>query len=163
MPGEAYELIARGARYWFLFLMLLIVWRTYSWYRKDKRNLKKRMKLLPDAGFVGELVVIDGAGAVENGKAYPVPHEGTLGVSRSNDVYLPCKLLGKTHLWFRFEDGRGLVIRPVGSNPFNVDGTDWKHGGEELVMLHGSRLYVGDMELRLRLFYGFECGEAVPV
>ena len=31
MPEEIYELIAQGARYWFLFLMMLIVWRSWRW------------------------------------------------------------------------------------------------------------------------------------
>ena len=37
MPTEVYEIIAQGARYWFLFLMALIVWRSFRWYRKDRR------------------------------------------------------------------------------------------------------------------------------
>ena len=60
MPTEVYEIIAQGARYWFLFLMALIVWRSFRWYRKDRRQYKKRLRLLPDAGYVGELVTIRG-------------------------------------------------------------------------------------------------------
>ena len=60
MPTAVYEIVAQGARYWFLFLMALIVWRSFRWYRKDRRQYKKRLRLLPDAGYVGELVTIRG-------------------------------------------------------------------------------------------------------
>ena len=59
--AEVYELVAQAARYWFLFLMAIIVWRSYRWYRRDRRQAKKRLRLLPDAGYVGEMVVLEGA------------------------------------------------------------------------------------------------------
>ena len=61
LPAEVYELVAQAARYWFLFLMAIIVWRSYRWYRRDRRQAKKRLRLLPDAGYVGEMVVLEGA------------------------------------------------------------------------------------------------------
>ena len=67
MPDPIYEVVAQGARYWFLFLMVLITWRSWRWYRKDRRQAKKRRKLLPDAGFVGEVVVLEGGDALERG------------------------------------------------------------------------------------------------
>ena len=60
MPDEIYEIIALAARYWFLFLMVLIAWRSYRWYARDRKKYKKRLKLLPDAGYIGELVVVQG-------------------------------------------------------------------------------------------------------
>ena len=79
MPAEIYELIAQAARYWFLLLMAIIVWRSFRWYRRDRRQAKKRLKLLPDAGFVGEMVVIEGGEALKRGQALPVPREGHAG------------------------------------------------------------------------------------
>ena len=162
MPDEIYELIAQGARYWFLFLMLLIVWRSWRWYRKDKRQAKKRMKLLPDAGYVGEMIVIDGSDHLKRGTALPVPREGTLGTARTNDLSTPVKGVAKRHLWFRFEDGKGLMVEPFGKNPVNVDGEDFESRRHPLYMAHGSRLYVGQCQLRLRLFAGFESTGRAP-
>ena len=86
MPDEIYELVAQGARYWFLFLMALIAWRSRRWSRRDRRQAKKRLQLLPDAGFVGEMVVLQGGRGLERGVVLPVPCEGTLGAARTNDL-----------------------------------------------------------------------------
>ena len=162
MPQQIYELVAQGARYWFLFLMVLIVWRSWRWYRKDKRQAKKRLKLLPDAGFVGEMIVLEGSKHLERGKALPVPREGTLGLKRTNDLCVPVAGVHKRHLWFRFEDGRGLLVEPYAQNTLTVDGVPYENRHNPLYMGHGSRLYVGEAVLRLRLFAGFEAtGHAV--
>ena len=162
MPEPIYELIAQGARYWFVFLMVLIVWRSWRWYRKDRRQAKKRLKLLPDAGFVGEMIVLKGGKHLERGRALAVPREGTLGFKRTNDLCVPVEGVARRHLWFRFEDGRGLLVEPYGHNPFRVDEVPFENRREPLYMGHGSRLRVGEAELRLRLFAGFEAtGRAI--
>ncbi len=153
MPSHVYEVLAQGARYWFLFWMVIIVWRSYRWYRKDRRAAKKRLKLLPDAGFVGEMVVMNGE---DRGTVYPVPREGTLGSLRTNDLCVPSEGVEKRHLWFRFDDRKGLMVEPVGKNAVNVDGEDFKSRREPLYMAHGSWLTVGGVQMRLRLFAGFE-------
>lgn len=156
MPSQIYEVVAQGARYWFLFLMVLIAWRSWRWYRRDKRKMKKRLRLLPDAGYVGEMVVTEGGGVLKNGAVLPVPWEGTLGSLRTNDLCLPAEGISRRHLWFRFDEGRGLMVEPLGKNPFTMDGAAFVSRRTPLYMAHGSRLQVGDVQLRLRLFAGFE-------
>ena len=156
MPDEIYELIAQGARYWFLFLMALIVWRSWRWYRKDRRAAKKRLKLLPDAGYVGEMVVIDGGEEIQRGTVYPVPREGTLGTLRTNDLCVQADGVERRHLWFRFDDRKGLMVEPFGKHPVHVDGEDFQSRRHPLYMAHGSWLVVGGVQMRLRLFAGFE-------
>lgn len=156
MPSEIYELVAQAARYWFLLLMALIVWRSYRWYRRDKRQAKKRLKLLPDAGYVGEMVVIEGGEALKRGQALPVPREGTLGTLRTNDLCIPAQGVAKKHLWFRFDEGQGLMVEPMRGCAASVDGEPFMSRRAPLYMAHGSRLRVGEAELRLRLFAGFE-------
>ena len=95
-------------RYWFLLLMAIIVWRSFRWYRRDRRQAKKRLKLLPDAGFVGEMVVIEGGEALKRGQALPLPREGTLGTLRTNDLCVPVEGVARRHLWFRFDEDEGL-------------------------------------------------------
>lgn len=156
MPSEIYEVVAQGARYWFLFLMALIAWRSWRWYRRDKRQMKKRLRLLPDAGYVGEMVVTDGGGIIRDGAVFPVPWEGTLGSLRTNDLSLPVTGVARRHLWMRFDEGRGLLIEPFAKNAVTVDGQAFTSRRDPLYMAHGSRLRVGEVELRLRLFAGFE-------
>lgn len=156
VPAEVYELIAQAARYWFLLLMAIIVWRSFRWYRRDRRQAKKRLKLLPDAGFVGEMVVIEGGEALKRGQALPVPREGTLGTLRTNDLCVPVEGVARRHLWFRFDEDEGLRVEPMRGQTASVDGEPFKSRREPLYMAHGSRLYVGKAQLRLRLFAGFE-------
>jgi len=162
MPDHIYEVLAQGARYWFLFWMALIVWRSWRWYRKDKRAAKKRLKLLPDAGYVGEMVVMEGSEQLPRGTVFAVPREGTLGTLRTNDLCVQERGVEKRHLWFRFDDRKGLMVQPFGRNAVNVDGEDFQNRHDPLYMAHGSWLTVGGVQMRLRLFAGFESvGHAV--
>ena len=153
MPAEAYELVALGARYWFAFLGVVIVWRSFSWLRKDGRLRRKRLRQLPDAGMVGELVVLAGSGELPAGTVIPLPREGTMGSLRICDVCLPCPGVAGKHLTFQFRDGLGLVITPWPRQEATVDGETVFYKGEQ-AMYHGSRLIVGDAVLRMRLFMG---------
>ena len=156
MPAQAYEIVALGARYWFAFLGVVIVWRSFIWLRKDARQRRKRLKKLPDAGLVGELVVLAGSDTLPPGTVIPLPREGTLGSLRSCDVSVPCPGVLSRHGDFRFEDGVGLVITPAPNLSIVVDGQEPAPEQREWVMHHGSRLAVGDALLRLRLFMGLE-------
>ena len=70
--------------------------------------------------------------------------------------------LGKLPDLFRFEDGRGLLVEPYAQNTLSVDGVPYENRHNPLYMGHGSRLYVGEAVLRLRLFAGFEAtGHAI--
>ncbi len=162
MPDHIYEVVAQGARYWFLFWMALIVWRSWRWYRKDRRAARKRLKLLPDAGFVGEMVVVDGGESLERGTVFAVPREGTIGMLRTNDICLQADGVDRRHAWFRFDDRKGLMVEPFGKNQLKVDGESFQSRREPLYMGHGSWLVVGGVTMRLRLFAGFESvGHAV--
>lgn len=156
MPAEIYEIVAQGARYWFLFLMALIVWRSYRWLRRDGKQRKKRLRLLPDAGYIGEMVVVKGSDALKAGAALLVPREGTLGYTRMNDLCVPVRGVQRRHTRFRFEPKTGLTLEPFFGKTVKVDGEERTGRRDPLSMAHGSRLCVGEAELRLRLFAGFE-------
>ena len=85
MGSDVYEVISLAARSWFTFLGVLIVWRSFRWLRKDRKAKHRRLKQLPDAGMVGELVVLDGSNELPPGTALPLPREGTLGCLRTCD------------------------------------------------------------------------------
>lgn len=164
MPLEIYEVVAQGARYWFLFLMAIIVWRSYRWLAKDRRQRKKRLKLLPDAGFVGEMVVQSGNGELLEGTVLLVPREGLLGTLRGCDLFVPVRGIAKKHLWFRYEDDHGLMVKTFSGRRMGVDGEEYAGSHKAAYMRHGSRLYVGEAVLRLRMFAGFETtGRAVQL
>lgn len=156
MPAEVYEVVSQAARYWFLFLMAMIVWRSYRWFAKDRKQRKKRLRLLPDAGYVGEWVVLRGSEELAPGIALPVPREGILGFVRSCDLCIPVRGVAKKHLWFSYSENEGMRIEGFGRHPYTVDGVEYAGRRQHGILAHGSRLQVGEAELRLRLFAGFE-------
>ncbi len=163
MSTEVYELIARAMRYWFLFLMALIVWRCWRCYLRDRRQSKKQRRLLPDAGYVGELIVVEGGGVLRTGEAFSVPREGTLGFLRTNDLCIPVDGVRNKHLWFMYDEDDGLMIEPFAGNKAEVDGNTSESRRVQLYMAHGSLLRVGEAELRLRFFAGFETAVHAPI
>ena len=156
MPTEMYEVVAQAARYWFLFLMALIVWRSYRWYVRDRKQRKKRLRLLPDAGFIGELVVVQGSAELPAGLALPVSVEGVLGSVRGCDVYVPVRGVHHQHLWFTYDEEEGLRVEPCARHVAEVDGQRLAGRRAHAYLTHGARLTVGEAVLRMRMFAGFE-------
>ncbi|MFR5854729.1 MAG: hypothetical protein ACLUE8_10585 [Lachnospiraceae bacterium] len=142
--------------------MALIVWRSFRWYRKDRRQYKKRLRLLPDAGYVGELVTIRGNAQLPTGTILPVPWEGVLSAPERSgcDIFLPvpgvAQAVAGSPMTGRAEARLGL---PTTARTSAGEATRPRTGrGENLSMHHGSRLYVRGRgkDLRLRMFAGFE-------
>lgn len=151
---EIYEVIALAMRYWFVFLGVLIVWRSFSWLRKDRRARHKKLKKLPDAGMIGELAVLHGSDELPEGTIIPMPYEGTLGFVRSCDIAVPVDQVAGCHLDFSFQPHLGLLLYLRRGQRCLVDGTELtcRSKPRSLPMLHGSTLQVGDAVLQLRLF-----------
>ena len=156
MPQDLYSIAALACRYWFAFLGVLIVWRSFSWLRKDRRQQHKRLKTLPDAGMIGELVVLQGSDELPEDSILPVPREGMLGYLRTCDIVVPVGGVARHHLGFVFIDGQGLRVTPRRGSSFMVDGefiADAR-AAARFPMRHNSLLTVGDATLKLRLFAG---------
>lgn len=158
MPENIYEIVSLGMRYWFAFLGLLIVWRAFSWLRKDRRAKHRRLKHLPDAGMIGEMVVLQGSDELPEGTVIPVPRAGVLGFVRTCDVVVPVDGVAARHVDFVFQDGKGLLLFPLRKQRCIVDDTELTHRSKtkKYPMCHGSHLQVGDAVLRLRLFAGLD-------
>lgn len=158
MPENIYEILSMGARYWFALLGLLIVWRSFRWLRKDRRAKHRRLKQLPDAGMIGEMVVLRGSDELPEGASIPVPREGVLGYLRCCDIVVPVDGVAGKHVDFAFQDGKGLLLFPLYNQTCVMDGQTLtcRTKNKNFPMHHGSRLEVGDALLRLRLFAGLE-------
>lgn len=158
MPENIYEIIALGARYWFALLGVLIVWRSFRWLRRDRREKHRRLKQLPDAGMIGEMVVLEGGEELPVGESLPVPREGILGYVRGCDVVVPAEGVARQHCDFSFRNGDGLLIYPRHGCFAAVDGVEItsRKCARQHPMHHGSRLEVGEAVLRLRVFMGLE-------
>lgn len=158
MPEDVYEVLSLGMRYWFILLGVLIVWRAFGWLRKDRREKHRRLRQLPDAGMIGELVVLVGSDELPEGTVIPVPREGVLGFLRTCDVVVPVPGVQDHHLDFSFRNGQGLLIQPWRGCTCQVDADEMDHRSKprRYPMHHGSRLFVGDAVLRLRVFAGLD-------
>jgi hypothetical protein len=143
VPNGTYELVALGARYWFVFIGLVIVWRSYTWLLSESRARKRVLRNLPDAGTVGEIVDLD------TGDAYPLPREGVLGSGYNCDIRL--RGLRRRHAVFSFLDGRGVQVTPRHHSDILIDGQPILKAG---YAIHGTRIDTGGYILRVRLFAG---------
>ncbi len=162
LDAKVYEVLALAMRYFFTALGALIVWRTFSWLRKDRKLKHRRLKQLPDAGTIGILSVEEGGRHLKPGDAIPVPHEGVLGYLRTCDVVVPVDEVATVHLDFAFADGQGLYIYPRRGCEATVDGFPLtsRRESREHPMQHGSVLKVGQAVLRLGVFAGLNVSEA---
>jgi len=150
MNGPAYQLVTLGARYLFIFLAFLIVFRAGLSLLKEHRRRKKKLHNLPDAGMVGEMRDID------NDRAYPLPREGTLGSGRGCDIRL--KGLRRRHVNFSFVEGKGLLLTPChGRSEVMLNNEPIRKGG---YALHGALMEAGAYTLRIRLFAGLNVPRA---
>ena len=158
MPENIYEIISLAARYWFALLGVVIVWRAFRWLRKDRKANHRRLRQLPDAGMIGEMVVLEGSDELIEGTAIPVPREGVMGFVRGCDVVVPVNGVAAKHLDFSFQDGKGLLLFPLRGAVCYVDDVELTHRSntKKHPMCHGSRLQVGEAVLRLRLFAGLD-------
>lgn len=158
MPKNIYEIISLGARYWFVLLGVMIVWRAFRWLQKDRKASHRRLRQLPDAGMIGEMVVLQGSDELPEGTAIPIPRSGVLGFVRACDVVVPVNGVAARHIDFVFQDGKGLLLFPLYHQTCCVDDTELTHRSKtkHFPMCHGSRLQVGDAVLRLRLFAGLD-------
>ena len=158
MPEKVYEILALAARYWFALLGVIIVWQSFRWLRRDRREKHRRLRQLPDAGMIGEMVVLEGSDDLPEGTTMPIPREGTLGYLRTCDVVAPVPGVKHQHCDFTFVPGKGLLIFPRSRCVAEVDGEliRRRRDGKMHPMQHGSRLRVGEALLRLRVFVGLE-------
>lgn len=149
-------------RYFFTFLGVMIVGRSFSWLRKDRRQKHRRLKQLPDAGTIGILTVEQGGKHLKPGVILPVPHEGVMGYLRTCDITVPVDDVATVHLDFSFQDGRGLYIFPRRGCEAIVDGMllNTRRDSKAYPMQHGSVLEIGQAVLRLGVFAGLDVQEA---
>ena len=157
MSARLFEIVSLAARYLFTLLGVLIVLRAYAWLLADRAEKHRRLRSLPDAGMVGELVVLSGADLPE-GTGIPVPWEGVLGSVRSCDVFIPASGVKRRHLSFSFVPGQGLLVTPFSGCGAAVNEIQLtcRSRACDAPLVHGSFLRVGSALLRLRIFAGLD-------
>ncbi|MBR6028930.1 MAG: hypothetical protein IKP40_07550 [Clostridia bacterium] len=162
MSEQLYEMLAIGLRYWFVLLGVLIVARTFLWLHKDRRDKHERIRRLPDAGMIGEMIVLRGSESLPEGSVLPLPHEGIVGSLRSADIYLPVAGVAREHLLFAFRPGKGIAVLPMYRCACECDGVSVNRKNRRFapLLMHGSVLKAGEAVLQVSLFEGVDAGDA---
>ena len=155
---EIYKVISQASRWLFAFFALMLLLFAFSWLYDERRKRRERFRSLPEAGNIGEMVVISGSDQLPVDTWFPVPREGILGSLRSCDLVVPCPGVHARHLAFSWQDGTGLVVKPFPGCETFVDSVPLltAEKTDMPVMVHGSCLQVGSAVLRLQLLAALE-------
>lgn len=154
MTKEVFELTSLAARYWFVFLLFVIVIRSYFWLGRDNRAWTRKVKSVPSAGNVGEAIVIIGNAQIPQGKTIPIPREGDMGSGHGCDIQIKSQLVKKHHICFRFEENNGLFVQLLSNAKVFVDDIELSGKNKKAYILHGSTLVIGDVQLKFLFFAG---------
>ena len=151
---EIWNVLFLLSRWLFVILAVVILLSALGWLASDRRTRKERLRALPGAGTVGELVVLSGSERLPAQTWFPVPREGVLGSVRSCDLVVPGTGIRSCHLDFRWQDGVGLLLYPRSGCEAWVNGVplNCRSDAFSCPMTHGMCLQVGEVILQLQLF-----------
>ena len=145
MNSDLYALIALAARYWFVALIVILLFRGWRMTVADNRRAKLLREWMGQTGCVGELILSPGS---RRRVSYPIPREGVMGSGRAADVRIRSRELMRAHAHFELREG-GLLIRPLGKAELSVGGG---FSGESVFLRDGDVLTIGRLQLMLVLF-----------
>ncbi|MGN0772912.1 MAG: FHA domain-containing protein [Candidatus Ventricola sp.] len=131
-------------------IILLIVLLALRKYAADRALWRRVHRDLPQAGAVGQLVVLCGGRRLGAGEEIRVPYEGTMGASHSCDVCIPARKVHMRSAFFWMESD-GLHMVALHRDGFLVDDVPVEPG-DEAVLRHGAVLRVGEAKLALTLY-----------
>ncbi len=155
MNQEIYQILSLAARYWFVFLLFVIVLRGFVWLRRDVRAWKRYQKSVPSAGVVGEAVVIFGNEALPQATKIEVLREGILGKHKVCDICLPSEKIKKRSLYFRLDEGKGLYISLLQNNYVALNNFVVDKKSNAAYVVNGSVLQVEDILLKFYFYTGY--------
>ena len=145
MNSDLYALIALAARYWFVALIAVLLFRGWRMTVADNRRAKLLREWMGQTGCVGELIANPGA---KRHASYPIPREGVLGSARNADVRIRHRDVRRAHAHFELREG-GLLLKPLGRAELKV-GAGFT--GEAVFLQDGDVLTIGRLHLMLVLF-----------
>ena len=154
VPSNIYSVLMEVSRYLFALLGVLALLAALAWIMAENRAHKERLRSLPAAGTIGELVVLSGGPELSPQTWFPVPREGVLGSFRSCDLVVPCDGIKARHLDFVWQDGVGLLIRPRSGCQVQINNAllDCHSDAASCPLTHGGFLRIGDAVLRLQVY-----------
>ena len=113
-------------------IILLIVLLALRKYASDRALWRRVRRELPQAGAVGQLVVLDGGRRLRLGEEISVPYEGTMGASHSCDVCIPARKVHMRSAFFWMEND-GLHMVALHRDGFLADDVPVEPGDEAVL------------------------------
>jgi hypothetical protein len=145
LNSDLYALIALAARYWFVALIVVLLFRGWRMTVADNRRAKLLREWMGQTGCVGELILNPGS---KKRASYPIPREGVLGSAVSADVRIRHRDMQRAHAHFELREG-GLLMKPMGRAELKVGSG---YTGDAVFLEDGDVLTIGKLQLMLVLF-----------
>ena len=148
MNEQAFELTSLAMRYWFALLMLLAVLCALRLALIDRRRARCERQAAPNMEYIGELLVVTGAGSVRRGARYAIRRDIVIGRRRKCDVCLADRSVFPLHARGELRAG-GMLIGAIGRAPVSLRGNPLK---SEILVRDGALFTIGAITLQLTLY-----------
>lgn len=162
MSQELYTIISLAARYFFIFLLLIIVIRSYIWLKRDNAAFKKYQNSIAAAGVVGEAVVLFGNANMHAGDRLEIYREGIIGSSKNCDMRIISPNISKRLIYYRIEDGIGLYVEPLHNSDISINAFSINNNTRNAYIINGSILKMADVSLQFFFYPGFSIPTLSP-
>lgn len=162
MSQELYTILSLAARYFFVFMLLIILIRAYIWLRKDNNTLKQFKKSLLSAGVVGEARIIIANSNNSIGDVLPVYREGIIGSSKNCDLRLNSEHIRKRQIYYRLDEGLGLYTEPLHNGDISINAFNIDKNTRNAYIINGSVLKIADIAVQIFFYPGFSVPTLSP-
>lgn len=148
MNEQAFEMVSLAMRYWFAGLILLAALCALRLALLDRRRARSERQAAPNMEYVGELLVVKGAGDVIRGERYAIQRDIVIGRRRRCDVCLEDHSVFPRHARGELRAG-GMLIGAIGSAPVSLRGQPL---AQEILVKDGALFCIGAITLQLTLY-----------
>lgn len=148
MNEQAFELTSLAMRYWFTGLMLLAALCALRLAAIDHRRSRRERQSAPNMEYIGELLVVKGAGDVERGDRYAITRDIVIGRRKKCDVTLCDKSVFPRHARGELRAG-GMLVGAIGRAPVSLRGQPIQ---QEILVRDGALFCIGAITLQLTLY-----------
>ena len=148
MNEQAFELTSLAMRYWFTGLMLAAVLCAFRLAVLDHRRSRRERQTAPNMEYVGEFLVVKGAGDVLRGERYAIYRDIVIGRRQKCDVILSDKSVFPRHARGELRSG-GMLIGAIGRAPVSLRGQPIQ---QEMLVKDGALFCIGAITLQLTLY-----------
>ncbi len=144
-----YGILTYAARYWFVTLAVVIVYRACVISVREFRAVAKIRKRIGPDGAPGRLVLLtDPDDRYEEGYEFPLFAECSLGRSSANDIAIRQRSIKRRHARLELSREGNLSVRPEKNASVAIEGVRIDAEG---FLREGERLSLGDMDFTLAL------------